>query len=46
MLKIYLLAGGTNNKDYRFGLRMLKTKLDEELLAIGYMDKAQADAHP
>jgi hypothetical protein len=45
MLKSYLLAGGTDNEDYRFGLRMLKTKLDDELLAIGYMDKAQVDAH-
>jgi hypothetical protein len=45
MLKSYLLAGGTDNEDYRFGLRMLKTKLDDELLAIGYMDKAQADTH-
>jgi hypothetical protein len=43
MLKSYLLAGGTDNEDYRFGLRMLKTKLNDELLAIGY--KAQADAH-
>jgi hypothetical protein len=34
-----------DNADYRFGLRMLKTKLDDELLAIGYMDKPQADAH-
>jgi hypothetical protein len=45
MLKSYLLAGGTDNEDYRFGLRMLKTKLDDKLLAIGYMDKAQADTH-
>jgi hypothetical protein len=45
MLKSYLLAGGTDNEDFRFGLRMLKTKLDDELLAIGYMDKSQADAH-
>ena len=45
MLKCYLLAGGTDNEDYRFGLRMLKTKLDDELLAIGYMDKDKAEAH-
>jgi hypothetical protein len=45
MLTSYLLAGGTDNEDYRFGLRVLKIKLDEELLAIGYMDKPQADAH-
>jgi hypothetical protein len=45
MLKSYLLAGGTDNEDYRFGICVLKIKLDEELLAIGYMDKPQADAH-
>jgi hypothetical protein len=45
MLKSYLLAGGTDNEDYRFGLHVLKIKLDDELLAIGYMDKIQADAH-
>jgi hypothetical protein len=45
MLKSYLLAGGVDNEDYRFGLRLLKLKLDEELLNIGYMDKPQADSH-
>jgi hypothetical protein len=44
-LKSYLLVGGTDNEDYRFRRLMLKTKLDDELLAIGYMDKVQADAH-
>ncbi len=45
MLKSYLLAGGTDNEDYRFSLRGLKAKLEDELLAIGYMDKSQADSH-
>jgi hypothetical protein len=45
MLKRYLLAGGIDNEDYRFGLCGLKIKLDDERLAIGYMDKIQADAH-
>jgi hypothetical protein len=45
MLKSYLLAGGMDNEDYRFGLRLLKLKLDEELLSIGYMDKTHADSH-
>jgi hypothetical protein len=45
MLKIYLAAGGTDNKDHRFLLRGLKSKLEDELLAIGHIDKAQADRH-
>jgi transposase InsO family protein len=45
MLKIYLAAGGTDNEDYRFELRGLKTKLEDALLAIGYMDKSQGDDH-
>jgi hypothetical protein len=45
MLKTYLLAGGTASEDHRFGLRMLKMKLDDKLLATGYMDKVQAEAH-
>jgi hypothetical protein len=45
MLKIYLAAGGTDNEDYRFLLCGSKSKLEDELLAIGYMDKAQADRH-
>jgi hypothetical protein len=45
MLKIHLAAGGTDNEDHRFSLRGLKSKLEDELLAIGCMDKAQADRH-
>jgi hypothetical protein len=46
MVKSYLAAGGTDNEDYyRYSLRGLKSKLNDELLAIGYMDKTQADAH-
>ena len=39
MLKAYLVAGGTNNEDFRYSLRGLKSRLDDELLAIGYMEK-------
>ena len=45
MLKNYLLGGGADNEDFRFPLRLLKIKLDEELIQIGYMDKDAADAH-
>jgi hypothetical protein len=45
MLKNYLLGGGADNEDFRFPLRLLKMKLDEELIQIGYMDKDAADAH-
>ena len=45
MLKNFLLAGGTDNEDFRFPLRHLKIKLDKELIQIGYMDKDAADAH-
>ena len=45
MLKAFLLAGGTDNEDFRWSLRGMESKLDDELLAIDYMDKAQADAH-
>jgi hypothetical protein len=45
MLKICLAAGGMDNEDCRFSLCGLKSKLEDELLAIGHMDKAQADRH-
>ena len=45
MLKAFLVAGGTDNKDYCWSLRGLKSKLNDELLANRYRDKAQADAH-
>ena len=45
MLKAYLVAGGTDNEVYRYSLRDLKSRLDDKLLAIGYFNKAQADAH-
>ena len=45
MLKAYLVAGGTDNEDYRYSLCGLKSILYDKLLAIGYMYKAQADAH-
>ena len=46
MLKAYPVARGTNNEDFCYSLRGLKSRLDDELLAIGYMDKPpQVDAH-
>ena len=45
MLKAFLLARGTNNKDFRWSLGGTKRKLDDELLAIRYMGKDQANAH-
>jgi hypothetical protein len=45
MMKCHLLAGGTDNEDCRCSLRGGKAKLEEELLAIGHMDKPQADVH-
>jgi hypothetical protein len=45
MLKSYLTAGGPGNEDHCHTLRVLNCKLDNELLAIGHMDKTQADAH-
>jgi Zinc knuckle len=45
MLKIFLLAGGAGNEDYRFPLRSTKQKLDQALLDIGYKEKSAAQAH-
>jgi hypothetical protein len=45
MMKCYLMAGRTDNEDHRYSLRGGKVKLEESLLAIGHMDKTQADAH-
>ena len=45
MLKIFLLAGGPGNEDYRFPLRSTKQKLDQALLDIGYKEKSGAQAH-
>ena len=45
MLKIFLLAGGAGNKDYRFPLRSMNHRLDQALLNIGYKKKSGAHAH-
>ncbi len=45
MLKIFLLAGGSGNKDYRFPLRSVRQKLEQALLDIGFMDKEAANLH-
>ena len=44
-MKNYLAAGGTDNEDYWYSVCGLKGQLDDEGLAIEYMDKTQADAH-
>jgi hypothetical protein len=45
MLKIFLLAGGSGNEDYRFPLRSVKQDLDKALLEIGYKEKSAANAY-
>jgi hypothetical protein len=45
MLKAFLLAGGSGNKDFRFQLHATKQKLDQALLDIGYKEKSAAQAH-
>jgi hypothetical protein len=43
MLKIFLIAGGTNNGNYQFPLRLLKKELNEALLVIPHMSRTDAD---
>lgn len=45
MLKIFLLAGGPGNEDFRYPLRATKQKLDHALLDIGYKEKSGAHTH-
>ena len=45
MLKIFLLAGGSGNEDFRFPLRSVKQELDKALLEIGYKEKVAANQH-
>ena len=45
MLKIFLLAGGPGNEDYRFPLCSTKQKLDQALLDIGDKEKSGVQAH-
>ena len=43
MMKIFLLAGGSGNEDYRFPLRATKLKLELALLEIGFKEKTAAN---
>ena len=45
MLKIFLLAGGSGNEDFRFPLRSIKQELEKALLEIGYKEKSAANKH-
>ena len=45
MMKIFLLVGGTGNKDFRFPLRATKQKLEQALLDIGFKEKKAAHDH-
>ncbi|KAI2500374.1 hypothetical protein MHU86_14117 [Fragilaria crotonensis] len=45
MLKIFLLAGGSGNEDFRFPLRSVKQNLEQALLDIGFKDKEAANLH-
>jgi hypothetical protein len=42
MLKIFLLAGGSDNEDFCFTLRSIKKKLKQTLLDIGFKDSKEA----
>ena len=45
MIKIFLLAGGAGNEDFRFPLRSIKQELEKALLEIGYKEKSAANRH-
>ncbi|KAI2510749.1 hypothetical protein MHU86_3697 [Fragilaria crotonensis] len=45
MMKIFLLAGGSGNEDFRFPLRATKQKLEQALLDIGFKEKTAANDH-
>ncbi|KAI2500370.1 hypothetical protein MHU86_14113 [Fragilaria crotonensis] len=45
MMKIFLLAGGNGNEDFRFPLRATKQKLEQALLDIGFKEKTAANEH-
>ncbi|KAI2504072.1 hypothetical protein MHU86_10354 [Fragilaria crotonensis] len=44
-MKIFLLAGGSGNEDFRFPLRATKQKLEQALLDIGFKEKTAANDH-
>jgi hypothetical protein len=43
MLKIFLLAGGANNGNFQFPLRLLKKELNKALLVIPHMSRSNTD---
>ena len=45
IMKIFLLAGGSSNEDFRFHLRATKQKLKQALLDIGFKEKTAANEH-
>ena len=45
MMKMFLLAGGSGNEDFRFPLRATKQKLEQALLDIGFKEKGAGPAN-
>lgn len=45
MMEIFLLAGGSGNKDFHFPLRATKQKLEQALLDNGFKEKSAANDH-
>ena len=44
-MKIFLLAGGSGNEDFRFPLRATKQKLEQASLDIGFKEKTDTNDH-
>ena len=44
MLEVFLEGGGNDNKDFRFGLRGLKERLQTKLLEVGFLSPSAANA--
>ena len=45
MLKTFLLAGGSGNKDFHFPLCSVKQRLEQAFLDIGFKDNEAANLH-
>ena len=45
IMKIFLLADGSGNKNFRFTLRATKQKLEQALLDIGFKEKTATNEH-
>jgi hypothetical protein len=45
MMKIFLLAGGSGNEDFRFPLRATKQMLEHAPLDIGFKEKTATNDH-